>query len=167
MNISINLKELMLKRKNLLAVLILFSFIYYVVYAVALGKNTDNINNQQVKLAHWVKENVKKDETIAINDIGAITFLNKIHIVDMAGLITPEILKYRTYTWKDNLDSLNYLLKKNNVTYIIIYDEWFKEYLAKFGSELTYITSAFLDNNTICGGDEMKVYKTKFNTHNQ
>jgi len=167
MNISINLKEFMLKRKNFLAVLILFSFIYYVVYAVALGKNTDNINNQQVKLAHWVKENVRKNETIAINDIGAITFINKIHIIDMAGLITPEILKYRTYTWKDNLDSLNYLLKKNNVTYIIIYDEWFKEYLAKYGSELTYITSAFLDNNTICGGDDMKVYKTKFNTHNQ
>ena len=61
MNISINLKEFMLKRKNFLAVLILFSFIYYVVYAVALGKNTDNINNQQLKLAQWVKENVGKN----------------------------------------------------------------------------------------------------------
>lgn len=167
MNISIKLKEFMLKRKSFLAVILLFSFTYYVVYAVALGKNTDNINNQQIKLAQWVKENVRKDETIALNDIGAITFINKNHIIDMAGLITPEILKYRTYTWNDNLDSLNYLLKKNNVSYIIIYDEWFKEYLAKYGSELTFVTSAFLDNNTICGGDDMKVYKTKFNIHNQ
>ena len=80
----------------------------------------------------------------------------------MAGLVTPEILKYRTYNWDDNLDSVNYLLKKNNVSYIIIYDEWFKEYLNKYGSTLTYVTSAVLEDNTICGGIEMKVYKTNF-----
>lgn len=162
MNYSIKLKEFILKRKNVLAGIILFSFTYYVVYAVALGKNTDNINSQQVKLAEWVRNNVGRNETIALNDIGAITFLNKNKIIDMAGLVTPEILKYRTYTWDDNLDSINYLLKKNNVSYIIIYDEWFKEYLNKYGSTLTYVTSAVLEDNTICGGIEMKVYKTNF-----
>jgi hypothetical protein len=162
-NISIKLKEFILRRKNVLAVIILFSFTYYVVYAVALGKNTDNINSQQVKLAEWVRDNVGKNETIALNDIGAITFINKNRIIDMAGLVTPEILKYRAYRWDDNLDSINYLLKKNNVSYIIIYDEWFKEYLNKYGSTLTYVTSAVLDN-TICGGIEMKVYKTNFKT---
>ena len=80
----------------------------------------------------------------------------------MAGLITPEILRYRTYNWDDNLDSINYLLKKNNVSYIIIYDHWFTKYLEKYGNTLTYVTSAVLDENTICGGIEMKVYKTNF-----
>jgi len=144
-------------------IIILISFIYYFVYAVALGKNVDNINSQQVKLAEWVQLNVRRNETIAVNDIGAITFLSNNRVIDMAGLITPEILRYRTYTWADNLDSLNYLLKKNDVTYIIIYDHWFKEYLDKYGSELTFITSAILEENTICGGIEMKVYKTNFN----
>ncbi|HAY33146.1 MAG TPA: hypothetical protein PK536_08785 [Ignavibacteria bacterium] len=143
--------------------LILFSFIYYFVYAVALGKNVDNINSQQVKLAEWVQYNVRRNETIAVNDIGAITFLSNNRVIDMAGLITPEILRYRTYSWDDNLDSVNYLLKKNDVAYIIIYDHWFKEYLEKYGSELTFITSAILEENTICGGIEMKVYKTNFN----
>lgn len=162
MNILTKLKELIQKRKNVLAIIILFSFTYYVVYALALGKNTDNINSQQVKLAEWVKNNVRKNEVIALNDIGAITFINKNRIIDMAGLVTPEILRYRSYNWDDNLDSINYLLKKNNVSYIIIYDHWFKEYLDKYGNNLTYITSAVLDDNTICGGIEMKVYKTNF-----
>ncbi|MBK8982420.1 MAG: hypothetical protein IPM38_08925 [Ignavibacteria bacterium] len=144
-------------------VIILISFIYYIVYAVALGKNVDNINSQQVKLAGWVQQNVGRNETIAINDIGAITFLSNNRIIDLAGLITPEILRYRTYTWDDNLDSTNYLLKKNDVTYIIIYDHWFTKYLEKYGNELTFITSAVLEENTICGGIEMKVYKTNFN----
>lgn len=162
LNILTKLKELIQKRKNVFAIIILFSFTYYVVYAVALGKNTDNINSQQVKLAEWVSVNVGRNETIALNDIGAITFINKNRIIDMAGLVTPEMLRYRTYNWNDNLDSINYLLKKNNVSYIIIYDEWFKEYLNKYGSTLTFITSAVLDENTICGGIEMKVYKTNF-----
>ncbi len=65
-----------LKKRNIVFVLLIsVSFIYFIVYAVALGKNTDNINSQQVKLALWVKENVGRDETIALNDIGAITFI--------------------------------------------------------------------------------------------
>lgn len=152
-----------LKKKYVMPLIIAASLVYYLVYAVALGRNTANINDQQVKLAHWVINNVGRDETIAINDIGAITFLSKNRIVDMAGLVTPELLRYRTYTWDDNLDSTNSLLKKNNVSYIIIYDEWFKEFLNKFGSNFTYVTSAYLEDNTICGGEEMKVYKTNYN----
>ncbi|MEO8211002.1 MAG: hypothetical protein ABI840_10605, partial [bacterium] len=158
----LKLKEILFKRNHSLALIIIFSLVYYIVFAVALGKNTDNINNQQVKLARWVNENVGRNETIALNDIGAITFINKNRIIDMAGLVTPEILRYRTYTWKDNLDSINYLLKKNNVSYIIIYDEWFKEYLDKYNENLTFVTSAYLEDNTICGAKEMKVYKTNF-----
>ena len=151
------------EKKYILYLIPVFSLVNYFIFAAALGFNTDNINSQQVKLASWVKNNVRRNETIAVNDIGAIGFISKNRIIDMAGLITPEILRYRTYRWDDNLDSLNYLLKKNNVAYIIIYDEWFKEYLVKYGNELTFLTSAYLDNNTICGGDEMKVYKTNFN----
>ncbi len=157
------LKSRVTAKRYLLSLVIVVSLVYYVVYAVAIGRNTDNINNQQVKLAYWVKENVGQNETIALNDIGAIKFINKNRVIDMAGLITPEILKYRTYTWNDNLDSINYLLKKNNVSYIIIYDHWFSEYLNKYENTLTYVTSAVLEDNTICGGIEMKVYKTNFN----
>lgn len=159
-------RQFVSEKKYVLYLIPVFSLVNYFIFAAALGFNTDNINSQQVKLANWVKSNVSRNETIAVNDIGAIGFISKNRIIDMAGLITPEILKYRTYTWDDNLDSLNYLLKKNNVTYIIIYDEWFKEYLAKYGNELTFLTSAYLENNTICGGDEMKVYKTNFNKLN-
>ena len=161
-NILTKLKSRLLENKRYIYILLIFSLAYYIVYAIALGKNTDNINSQQVKLANWVRDNTDANDALALNDIGAITFINKRKVVDMAGLITPEILKYRTYMWNDNLDSINYLLKKNNVSYIIIYDHWFEEYLKKYGNTLTYVTSAVLEENTICGGKEMKVYKTNF-----
>ncbi|HQY52180.1 MAG TPA: hypothetical protein PLD63_07410 [Ignavibacteria bacterium] len=158
----LKLNSFFYSKKYAPALLVLFSFFYYIIYAAALGKNVDNINSQQVKLAEWVKNNVGRDETIGINDIGAIKFISKNRIIDMAGLVTPEILQYRTYTWDDNLDSMNYLLKKNDVSYIVIYDHWFKEYLERYGDQFTFITSAVLEENTICGGIEMKVYKTNF-----
>ena len=156
------LRNFISNRKYAFNLIVCVSFFYFIVYAVALGKNTANINDQQVKLAHWVIDNTGKDETIALNDIGAITFLSKRKIIDMAGLVTPEFLKFRTYTLSDNLDSMNYILKKNNVSYIIIYDDWFKEFLNKYRNNLTFVTSAVLEDNTICGGTEMKVYKTNF-----
>jgi hypothetical protein len=62
---------------------------------------------------------------------------------------------------------MNYLLKKNNVSYIIIYDDWFKEFLEVYKKNFTFVTSAYLENNTICGGQEMKVYKTNFKEKNK
>jgi len=163
LNSEISLKNFIMKKRNIIWIFPVISLVYFAVYAIALGKNTGNINDQQVKLAKWVSENVGKNETIALNDIGAITFLNKNRVIDIVGLITPEMLHYRQFYGKGNVDSVNYLLKKNNVSYIIIYDEWFKQYLDKYGKDLTFITSAILEDNTICGGIEMKVYKTNFN----
>lgn len=157
------IKGIFVKKKTAFAIILILSIFNYVVFAIALGLNTGNINDQQVKIARWINENVDRNDKIAVNDIGAIGFINKNYIVDMAGLITPEILRYRSLGKEDNLDSVNYLLKKNYVSYIVIYDEWFKDYLEKYGHELTFQTSAKLENNTICGGDEMKIYKTNFN----
>jgi len=153
----------LLHKKNFLtALLLFFSFTYYIVYAVALGKNTDNINSQQVKLAYWVKDNISRNDVIAMNDIGAITFISNNRIIDMAGLVTPEILDYRKYRLEDNLDSMLTLLKTNDVKYLIIYDHWFEPFLKRHGKYFEFIHSAKLEENTICGGDEMKVYKVNF-----
>jgi hypothetical protein len=151
-------KEIM-SRKSVLIIIMCFSLFYYITFARTIGMNTQNINDQQVELANWVTENVNPDETIAINDIGAITFISKNKVIDMAGLVTPQILRYRTYRWEDNLDSTYYLLKNNNVSYVIIYDDWFKGFLDAHKENFEYVRSAILEDNTICGGEEMKVYK--------
>jgi hypothetical protein len=158
---DVKIKEFMWRR-SVLVIIMCFSLFYYFTFARAIGMNTQNINDQQVELAYWVKNNVAPDETIAINDIGAITFISKNKVVDMAGLVTPQILRYRTYRWEDNLDSTYYLLKNNNVSYVIIYDHWFGPFLDAYKENFEYIRSAILEDNTICGGEEMKVYKIHY-----
>ncbi|MBV6399516.1 MAG: hypothetical protein CDJEALGM_01906 [Ignavibacteria bacterium] len=142
--------------------LTVFSFVYFVIFFIAIGKNTSNINDQQVKMAYWIIDNIPESETIAVNDIGAIGFITKRYIVDMAGLITPEILRYRTYQWHDNVDSTRALLERNNVKYLIIYEHWFKNLLNEWEGMLKHIHSEILEENTICGGEEKKVFKVNF-----
>lgn len=148
--------------KIALSCLLIFSLGYFSVYYVTIAKNTGNINDQQVEMAYWIEENIPADEMIAINDIGAITYITKRPIIDMAGLVTPEILRYRTYQWHDNIDSTRILLEKNNVKYLIIYEHWFKPLLDEWEDNLEHIHSIILEENTICGGAEKKVYKVNF-----
>jgi hypothetical protein len=79
----------------------LASLVYTAVYANALGWNVDNINNQQMKIARWLNANLPEESVFGTNDIGAITCITKRRIVDMAGLVTPEILRFQKMRLED------------------------------------------------------------------
>lgn len=152
-------KEARVYRIILVSVLFILSGINAVIFALALGWNTDNINNQQVNLAKWINANIPNEKCIGANDIGAITFLTNKRVVDMEGLITPEIFKINELPQiQSDLKKL-YLLKRYNVNYIIIYPDWYKTFVDSYSKFFDRVYSARLENNTICGGDDMVVYK--------
>jgi len=153
-----------IKLKYLFYIILFLNLPYYFVYAVNIGLNTSNINDQQVKIAHWVKENVNSNSGLAINDIGAIGYFTDNKIIDMAGLVTPELFQYRKLEIHEGLDSLQSLFKRNNVEYVIIYDHWFPDFLERRKDNLEFIKSEKLIFNTICGGEEMKIYKYNYNS---
>ncbi len=145
--------------KAIPALLIFFSFLSTVIFVAALGWNVENINDQQVKIAHWINRNLQDESTLGMNDIGAITFITKKKIVDMEGLVTPEIFKIRKLSLDESNKALLRLLRKNNVNYIIIYPNWYEYLMEHYSSAFENVYSAKLEKNTICGGPEMFVYK--------
>ncbi len=60
-------------------------------WANMLGSNTREILEIDVALGHWLKENTSKDAVIAVDDIGAVTFISQRRIVDLNGLVSPEM----------------------------------------------------------------------------
>jgi hypothetical protein len=50
------------------------------------------INNEQVAQAQWIAENVPDDALLATYDIGAVGYFAPRPVVDIAGLVTPEIV---------------------------------------------------------------------------
>jgi len=140
-------------------VLMFFSITGTIIFALSLGWNVENINDQQVKIGRWINRSLQDEKVLGMNDIGAITFVTKKRIVDMEGLVTPEIFKLRKLSIEQSNKALLKLLKQNNVNYIIIYPGWYDYLMEHYSGALESVYSAKLEHNTICGGPEMFVYK--------
>jgi hypothetical protein len=52
------------------------------------------INEEMVDMATWVAENIPSDELFASHDIGALGFFASRPLLDIAGLITPEVIPF-------------------------------------------------------------------------
>lgn len=75
-----------------LAVLLLAAGLYGLPYwATQLGQNTREIEDIDVALGRWLADNTPEDALIAVDDIGAIAFLSGRRIVDLNGLVSPEL----------------------------------------------------------------------------
>ncbi len=70
-----------------------------VTVTLATSRNTaqaaKSINQMQVKLGHWLRDNTPESATLACNDIGAIGYFSGRKVIDLSGLVTKEILAYR------------------------------------------------------------------------
>ena len=153
-------KSIGLFKTIFVSLLILLTLFSTFTYAKKLSWNTENINDQQVEIANWVNKNIPDEKCLGVNDAGAITFLTGKKIVDIEGLITPEMLSVHEMkdTAAGDIKILRYL-KKENVNYLIIYREWYNRLVNDYHEYLEKVHSAYLNNNTICGEAEMIVYK--------
>lgn len=144
-----------------ISVIILFlaSSVFCVVYARALGWNTENIYEQQVNIAGWLNKNLPDEKSFGINDIGAITFITKRRVVDMEGLVSPEILALKKMPTDEADKKMMKILRSNGVNFLIIYPEWYENLMKKYSEYFEKIYSIRLQYNTICGADEVVVYK--------
>lgn len=52
------------------------------------------IESEMVETARWVRENIPPDARLAVHDIGALGYYVPNPLVDMAGLITPEVVPF-------------------------------------------------------------------------
>ena len=121
------------------------------------ARNVDNINEMQVALGHWVTEHTPPDATLGLNDIGAITYISGRPVMDLVGLITPEVLPLLRVPDRDT--HLADFMAERDVQYVIIFPNWFPG-LAARRDLLEPVHRVTLEHNTICGGQTMVVYRT-------
>lgn len=152
-------KRYTLIRKGTIAAILVVSINSGVLFAGVLGWNVENINNQQGRIAEWLNKNLPGETAFGMNDIGIITFKTKKYVVDMAGLVTPEVFRFQKMSYEEGSKALFKFLKAKGVNYIIIYPDWFEYIMANYSGAFTQVHSQRLEKNTICGGIEMFVYK--------
>src|SRR5262249_12796885 len=113
-----------------------------------------NINAMQVHLGRWVDQNVPKTARVAVNDIGAIAFFSRREVIDLMGLVTPEIIPYRR---QGEIGVIRYL-KEACPQYVIIFPAWFPRLVAS-ADTLEPLYRVRLERNEVAGAAEMVVYR--------
>lgn len=97
------------------------------------------IETEMVDTAIWVKANLPEDALIALHDIGAIGYFTNQPIIDLAGLVSPEVVPFI----RDEARLLEYL-DAQKVDYLIafpgLYDEMTvgKPVVFSTGSQITH-----------------------------
>ena len=124
--------------------------------ATQYGWGVQNIEAMQVPLGHWVAANTPRDARLALNDVGAIAFLSRREVVDVMGLVTPDILPYRR---DGELGVLRYLEGVACPDYLIVFPGWFPR-LTAMEERFTPVHRVRLARNTVAGAAEMVVYET-------
>ena len=118
------------------------------------GWAVQNINAMQVHLGRWVDAHLPKSARIAVNDIGAIAYFSRREIVDLMGLVTPEIVPYRR---QGGPGVLRYVLE-TCPDHVIIFPAWFPQF-ASSGTLLQPVYRVRLERNEVAGAPEMVVYR--------
>jgi len=119
-----------------------------------------NIYEQQIQMANFLQQQCNSCN-IAANDIGAITYFTNIHLLDLYGLGSYEVIKYKkngTYT----NEVKNTLLADKNISLVIVYDTWFKDIIL---NNYTKIATWKIVNNAVCGGDMVSFYSINNNIY--
>jgi tetratricopeptide (TPR) repeat protein len=108
----------------MLLLITVLSFINYLDNKSEYIKECKYINDRQVMAAKWIKENTKENDIIATHDVGAIGFYSQRKIVDVAGLVTPELINKISDV--NYVATMNEYLKKSGVTYLAFLREWYR-----------------------------------------
>jgi hypothetical protein len=75
-----------------------------------------------MQVAQWINDNTSSDTVIATHDIGIIGYFTNRQIVDLAGLVTPEIVPIM-----DDPQKIAEYLRSRHASYLIVYSSSHRE----------------------------------------
>ncbi len=110
------------------------------------------INTEMVATAHWVAANTPPGSLIAAHDIGAMGYYGQRRLLDLAGLVSPEVIPLM----RDE-DALARWMDTQKVDYLVTLPDWYDHLTA--GKTSIYQTGAPYSPSV--GGTNMNVYLWK------
>lgn len=138
----------------IITIVIVPSVQYYNHQAWVHAQSIKNINEMQVDIGYWIKENTPSDSILAICDVGAIRFISNRTIIDLVGLTTPDIA-HGNFTGSELME----YLENKSIDYLIIFGKWSWYFNSYIGDHLEQRYHIALPDNLICGDDVMIVYE--------
>lgn len=120
--------------------------------AQAYTRDVQIIETEMVATARWVRANTPAGARVAAHDIGALGYFGQRALLDLAGLVSPEVVPFirdetRLAEW----------LTLSETDYLITFPGWYPELVQWTKHGLEYQTAA--PYSPAAGGENMAVYR--------
>lgn len=121
-----------------------------------------DVRDSNVALARWLGPRLPADALLAVNDVGAFKYLLPNPVLDLVGLMTPEVTRRRNAGAERGIgygDVLVGLLEERRPDFIIVFPSWFA-YPSRHPESFHPLRTLALADNITMGGEMMVLYDT-------
>lgn len=125
------------------------AILFWVRGGLAYGRDVAFIESEMVETARWASANLPPQALIAAHDIGALGYFDSHPLLDLAGLISPQVVPFL----RDEARLARYLTEQR-VDYLITFPDWYPTLVA--GREPLFTTGAPYSPSQ--GGTNMAIY---------
>ena len=94
--------------------------LFWLLGANAYATDVSIIDCEMVQTAQWVSQNAPADAVVAAHDIGALEYVYPRPFIDLAGLVTPDVIPFM----RDQTRLREYLFTRQ-VTLAIFFPDWY------------------------------------------
>jgi hypothetical protein len=123
---------------------------FWVLGASHYARDVAFIEIEMVATARWVSSNIPSDSLVAAHDIGALGYYGGHNLLDLAGLISPEVIPFLRAE-----DRIAAYLDEQGVSYLITFPDWYPNLI--LGLEPVFTTGATI--TPALGETNMTVYR--------
>jgi hypothetical protein len=98
---------------------------FWILGARAYGRDVAFIDSEMVTAAKWVAQNTQKGDLIAAHDIGALGYFGQHNLLDLAGLVSPEVIPIIR-----NETRLAEWMTEQGADYLVTFPGWYPDLTA-------------------------------------
>jgi hypothetical protein len=124
-------------------------------------QNVSNVQDSDVRIARWLAPRLPPQAVLAVNDIGAIKFLLPNRVIDLAGIVNPEIRRHLNLglahgiPWEQTIAGE---IAGRRPDYLVIFPAWFPHLSQDPRFRPLYAVD--VRDNVTMGGPQVMVYAT-------
>ncbi len=149
-------------RKNILLTLLIAGNLVLMISKMVFSHKilmfgSKNIYEQQVQSAKFL-QTYYNTAKVAANDIGAISYFTDIHLFDIVGLGSPEIMEFNKRSDDSDRAFGKYVgdrTKKQHYQIAIVYKEWLRGHVPNGWEEIAVLT---IEKNAVVSQPEVTIY---------
>jgi hypothetical protein len=131
---------------------VFITLVFWVNGARIYARDVAIIESEMVAAARWITDNTPADALIAAHDIGALGYFAQRNLIDLAGLISPEVIPFIR-----NEPRLAKYLDDRRAQYLVTFPNWYP-FLVERSQPLFSTGGEF---SPAIGGENMTVYRWK------